>query len=172
MTRAYFLKKTLFPIFLNVLLNILSANAQTNSQTPKPSGPLPRFVTLKSSVVNLHVGPGTQYPTNWKYVRQFLPVEIIAEFGIWRQVRDVDGTQGWIHQNLLSGVRYGLIIASQDNIYKDPDQSSRVLAMVEPGVLVRLLDCNNLWCRVRANSIQGWIKREKLWGLYSHENRF
>lgn len=36
--------------------------------------PLPRFVSLRSSEVNLRTGPGTNYPVDWVFVRRELPV--------------------------------------------------------------------------------------------------
>src|ERR1700751_5997914 len=71
-----------------------------------PSGlPLPRFVTLKSKRVNLRVGPSNDYAVAWLYLKAGLPVEIIQEYDNWRQIRDSDGTEGWVSQALLSGNR-------------------------------------------------------------------
>ncbi|MEQ8936549.1 MAG: hypothetical protein RIE56_12245, partial [Amphiplicatus sp.] len=45
----------------------------------QPTGlPLPRYVSLRAAEVNLRTGPGVQYPIEWLYKRQHLPVEIIA----------------------------------------------------------------------------------------------
>jgi SH3-like domain-containing protein len=67
--------------------------------------PLPRFVTLKSKRVNLRVGPSNDYAVAWLYLKAGLPVEIIQEYDNWRQVRDADGTEGWVSEALLSGNR-------------------------------------------------------------------
>ena len=42
------------------------------------------------------------------YLPDGTPVEIVQEFDTWRKVRDADGSEGWIHQNLLSGKRAGV----------------------------------------------------------------
>ena len=72
----------------------------TAQGTPPPAGasglPVPRFVSLKSDRVNLRQGPGTEYPTAWVFRRAGLPVEVIKEFESWRQVRDAEGTTGWV----------------------------------------------------------------------------
>src|SRR5258708_4490879 len=60
--------------------------------------PVPRFVTLRSDKVNLRVGPSEQYPIDWVFTRKNLPVEIVAEYGTWRKIRDIDGTEGWVHE--------------------------------------------------------------------------
>ena len=57
--------------------------------------PVPRFVSLRSDEVNVRAGPGFQYPVNWVYQRAGLPVEIIGEFNVWRQILAPDGGTGW-----------------------------------------------------------------------------
>ena len=41
--------------------------------------PVPRYVSLKSDKVNMHIGPAKTYEVKWLYQRAGLPVEIIAE---------------------------------------------------------------------------------------------
>jgi SH3-like domain-containing protein len=78
------------------------------AQVGNPSGlPLPRFATTRSEPINVRVGPGQKYDIAWTYLKAGVPVEIIQEFDTWRKIRDVDGTEGWIHQNLLTGTRAG-----------------------------------------------------------------
>src|SRR5262245_33767699 len=79
--------------------------------TAGPSGqPVPRFVSLKSDRVNLRQGPGTEYPTAWVFRRAGLPVEVLKEFESWRQVRDAEGTTGWVSGAMLSGRRTAVIL--------------------------------------------------------------
>ncbi len=94
---------TLFSLPLFPPLNLSST---ANAQTQKSTGlPLPRYVSLRAEEVNMRTGPGVRYPVDWVYKRRNLPVEIIAEFGTWRKIRDVEGAQGWIHQSMLSNRR-------------------------------------------------------------------
>ena len=91
----------IFPFVGMPQMVISTAQAQTNG-----SGlPLPRFVSLRAAEVNMRTGPGVQYPVEWVYRRQALPMEVIAEYGTWRKVRDWQGTQGWVHQSMLGGRR-------------------------------------------------------------------
>ena len=71
--------------------------------------PLPRFVSLRAGEVNLRTGPGVQHPVDWVYHRQNLPLEIIAEYGTWRKIRDWQGTQGWVHQSMVGAKRTFII---------------------------------------------------------------
>src|SRR5690606_9676524 len=61
--------------------------------------PVPRWVSIRASEVNLRTGPGTSYPVDWVYHRRRLPVEVIGEFESWRKIRDWQGTVGWVHQS-------------------------------------------------------------------------
>ena len=58
--------------------------------------PIPQFVSLKATEVNARVGPGPDYQIAWVFKRAGLPVEVLAEFDSWRQVRDSDGVTGWV----------------------------------------------------------------------------
>lgn len=134
--------------------------------------PLPRFASMRSNKVNTHVGPGATYPVEWTYLKQHLPVEIMAEFDTWRQIRDADGTCGWVHKSLLCGKRTAIIQGKRRKLYKKPDFEAEVVALVDPGVITYLKECKNDWCRVDVKGHVGWLKRRHLWGVYPHEVKF
>lgn len=139
--------------------------------------PVPRFVSIRSNAANLHVGPGNQYPVEWKYVRANLPLEVIAEFDTWRLVRDFQGTQGWIHKSLLNGRRHVIILNKIRSLRTVPDKSSSVVAHVQPGVVAKVSECQRDWCKISVQSkegknYKGWISRRSLWGTYPNEEKF
>lgn len=156
------MQRSFWAIFLG-LLSIQLAFAEPQ--------PLPRFVGLRSKVVNAHVGPGGQYPVEWRYTRQNLPVEVIAEFDTWRQVRDSEGAIGWVHKSLLTGKRYVMVLQKNRKIFYKPDVKAPVVAVAESGVVGRLLECRQGWCRIDAQGYKGWVKRLFLWGVYPHEEK-
>ncbi len=136
--------------------------------------PLPRFVSLKSDRVNVRKGPSTDHAVDWVFSRAGLPVEVIAESDNWRQVRDADGSEGWVFHSLLSGRRTALVMpwAKEDQqiaLYRRRSSSSGSIARVEPGVLGILLSCDVNWCEFSVNGYSGWIEQERLWGVYSGE---
>ena len=88
---------------------------------------IPRFVSFRRSEVNLRTGPGNRYPIKYVYYVQNYPVEVIDEYELWRQIREVDGTVGWVHRRLLSGVRY-IITTKNGVLYKKPDNTSATVA--------------------------------------------
>jgi len=130
---------------------------------------LPRWVALHSDKVHMRTGPGTQYPIDWVYYRQSLPMEVIDEHGPWRKVRDSDGTVGWIHRQLLIGPRYAMIRGKTRILYAEKDLSSARLVTAEPGVTGRLLACEDIWCQLAIANREGWIERRHLWGVYKNE---
>jgi SH3-like domain-containing protein len=133
---------------------------------------LPRFVSLRADKVNVRAGPGVQYPVVWVFVRRGLPVEIVAEFDLWRKIRDREGVEGWVHRSLLAGTRAVIVTGDTHVLFRDPDARSAPVAQVEAGVVARLLACTVGWCRVKAASHRGWIERAHLWGVYPNEQKF
>jgi len=129
--------------------------------------PLPRFVSLKADEVYMRAGPGTNYPVNWSYLRKGLPVEILKEYEEWRYVRDIDGTEGWIHRVMLSGSRT-VIVTGTDILtaYATPDATSRAVFRAEPGVQGGLIMCDGAWCQVEVEDVKGWLPLGNLWGVY------
>jgi SH3-like domain-containing protein len=132
--------------------------------------PLPRFVSLRSTEVNLRRGPGTRYPIDWVYRRRDLPVEVVDEFDAWRQIRDHDGTIGWVHQSMIQGERYLMVVGERRALRRGPDEGARVLALLDPGVLCRLVRCENDWCSVEVARFEGWLKRSETFGTYPDES--
>ena len=117
-----------FHLFLVVLM-LIGAVAPGLEAAIKGTGlPLPRYVSLRAGEVNLRTGPGVQYPVDWVYLRQNLPMEIIAEYGTWRKVRDWQGTQGWVHQSMVSGLRTLIITGTTRTVRRKADAKSPPVA--------------------------------------------
>lgn len=169
-----------------VLLLVFFFNAATNvsfaAEVGKRTGlPIPRFVSLRADKVNLRTGPSERYPIIWVYQRRNYPMEVIAEFNNWRKLRDMDGTVGWVHENLIVGKQYALIVnnkivatgqfqnqlpARQILLYRAPDESSYPLVRAEIGALGKILKCQADWCQLQFDRRKGWIRKINLWGVY------
>lgn len=148
-----------------------------------PSGlPLPRFATIRSTPVNVRVGPGTRYDIAWVYVKSGLPVEIVQEFDTWRKIRDVDGSVGWVHQNMLSGKRAGItapwLSDQQIPLRAQRNDGGGVRAYLVPGYRVDIAGCDGTWCEVKATAqaeagagatYSGFMAQGELWGVYQGE---
>jgi SH3-like domain-containing protein len=168
----------LLPALILALLPAVVSAAET------PSGlPLPRFVTTRSTPINVRVGPGTKYDVSWVYKVAGTPVEIIQEFDVWRKIRDVDGSEGWVHQNMLSGNRAGYVVP-EANVQRvalrvGQSQEAGVAAWVGPGFPVKIQSCEAGWCSVLAvdhpdgrpaATYAGYLPEADLWGVYRGES--
>jgi SH3-like domain-containing protein len=152
-----------------------TAAAQGERKPGASSGlPVPRFVSLKADEVSVRKGPGWDHAVAWVFRRAGLPVEIIAEFDVWRQVRDSEGASGWVHGRLLSGRRTGLVApwvkdAKDYTLHTSPSALSPAAARLQPGVLADVKSCEDGWCRVNAGEVSGWVQQDALFGVYPGE---
>ncbi|MBV9569399.1 MAG: hypothetical protein JO172_14810 [Hyphomicrobiales bacterium] len=163
-----------FALGLGMALTLSAqAGAEDAGVGPVTKLPMPRFVSLKADSVNLREGPNRDHPVKWIFKRAGLPVEITAEFEQWRRIRDSEGTEGWVLQNLLSGRRTVLIApwSKEDaiNLFERPDAGSATIAKLQPRVLASVHDCSRNWCRLKSDKFDGYIQEDKLWGVYPRE---
>nr|WP_099827846.1 SH3 domain-containing protein [Oceaniglobus indicus] len=133
--------------------------------------PIPRFVSMKATEGNVRRGPSLSHRIDWVYRRKDLPLRITAEFGHWRQVRDIDGAGGWVHYSLLSGVRTVIVESASTNLMARPQSDSHVEAIAEKGVIARLGACTVEWCEIRKDGHKGWVQKTALWGVMADEVR-
>ena len=133
--------------------------------------PLPRFASLRAGEVNVRTGPGVQYPVDWVFQRQGLPVEVIAEYRTWRKIRDWQGTQGWVHQSLLAGKRNVIVVGGTRTLLAKPEPDGRAVAQLEAGVVASLVSCpeGSAWCRIEIDGFDGWLRRVDFWGVLKDE---
>jgi SH3-like domain-containing protein len=160
-------------VALILAIGISVAPAQTVFRERQSTGAsgltIPRFVSLSAGEANLRTGPGQRYPILWVYVRRGIPLEVTAEFGAWRRVRDMDGTIGWMHSALLSGQRTGVISGTIRTFFGEPNVSSTPVLQAEPGAIGIIEECSNGWCLLDFSGRGGWLPQEHFWGTYSNE---
>jgi SH3-like domain-containing protein len=135
--------------------------------------PVPRFVSLKSDRVNVRGGPTKDHEVTWVYTRAGLPVEITAEFENLRRIRDWEGAEGWVYHSLLSGRRTAVVVSKSKTdlvpVMAKPEADSSVSAKLEPGVVGNVKSCGGSWCHFIGEKFDGWIRQERLWGVYPNE---
>jgi SH3-like domain-containing protein len=135
--------------------------------------PLPRFVSLSSDEVNVRVGPSFNHKVKWTFKKTGLPVEVVREFGNWRQIRDAEGAEGWVHHSLLSG-RRTVLVSPWPNAENVPlraaaDSAARPVAYLEPFVLATVDRCDGSWCAIHGATWRGTVPQTVLWGVYPKE---
>lgn len=149
---------------------VLQAETRGETRIGDSGLPVPRFVSLKSGEVYLREGPSPQHKVQWVYVRRGLPVEVIAEYDVWRRIRDADGVVGWVHKGMLDG-RRSVMMTAGDNVplRESPAPDAPVIAYAEAGVIARLKTCGGQFCEIEAKSIDAYVPRARIWGVYQDE---
>ncbi|NVO25591.1 aspartyl-trna synthetase [Donghicola sp. C2-DW-16] len=136
---------------------------------PVTNLPLPRFVSMKSSKAFVRRGPSQTHRVDWEFKRRDLPVEVTAEYGHWRRIRDRDGAGGWIHYALLSGRRTALVDQEMISLFSDPDLRSTEIARLQKGVIAQIVECIPTWCELKVDDYRGWTPKTGIWGVKPDE---
>ncbi len=147
----------------------VATNAAAQDRGPVTNLPLPRFVSMKAPEANVRRGPSLTHRIDWIFRAEDVPLEIIAEYGNWRRVRDRDGAGGWVHYSLLSGVRTALVEADMLTLRTKPREEANPVAHLELGVIARVDECLLDWCRLSVDGYRGWAPKVKLWGVNPDE---
>ena len=127
--------------------------------------PLPRYVSLRSSEINVRRGPGLDYRKDWVFHRTGLPVKIVDEYGDWRRIVDKDEAGGWVFHAMLTGRRTVLIVEDGVTLRDEPAETAEASAVAEQGVVARLESCAPDWCEIEADGYSGWVRKTSLWGV-------
>ena len=164
---------------------LLLASTGDSSAPPPPQG-TPVFAVLKANQVNVRRGPSFEHAVQWVYNRRGVPVAILERYEHWRRIRDMDGDTGWVHFSLLDTSARGAIVraapAHNDtphNTFHNDDgllplrararDNARIVALLQPGVVLEALECRPHWCRVEIEERRGWVARAAVWGIALEE---
>ncbi|MDQ4086442.1 MAG: SH3 domain-containing protein [Pseudomonadota bacterium] len=148
-----------FMLALLASLSLAPAQAQPTRETPY-------WASIASGEAMMRAGPGQNYPGIWLYVRRDLPVRVIEVYQSWRKIEDPDGTSGWMLVNLLSDTRTAIVRGNGPRpMHERPDAAAPVRFRAEPGVVGRISQCANGWCRLDVGGRAGFIRSEDIWGI-------
>ena len=166
------LETSIKPVFLFLLLGIFfSEAAHSENYVSKTningSGlKIPRIVSLKNSLTYIRSGPGKKYPITFEIKQKGHPLKIVSEFNNWRKIHTSDNLTGWIHTQMLSSFRTG-IITKTTLLKKIPSEKSRSEAKLLANLLVNIKKCELKWCKIEIKKDKvfvGWIKKTSIWG--------
>lgn len=155
---------------LGLGISLPATNAsETVSVGPETNLPIPRFVSLKAGKANIRRGPGLTYRIDWIFLRRGMPLEVVAEHGHWRKVRDVDDAGGWVHHALLRGSRTAVVTAPRAAMRNQPGIDKDIVAIAESGVIIDVDRCGVDWCEVEKDDHEGWVQKNDIWGARPDE---
>ena len=143
------------------------SNTNEHKESINGSGlKIPRMVSLKNSLTYMRTGPGKEFPVKFELKQKGYPLKVVAEFNNWRKVITFSKISGWVHTQLLSSLRTGLITKTTF-LKKIPSNSSNSLAKLLPNLLIIVKDCKKKWCKIeiiKKKKFIGWVKKETIWG--------
>jgi SH3-like domain-containing protein len=139
-------------------LMLLSADGAIAQKKP------PYWASITAAKARMRTGPGRNFPASWLYQRAGLPVKVVETYPNWRKVEDPDGTQGWMQANLLSEDRTAMVVGEVRTLRASPDNAGKVNWRAEPGVIGKLSECAQGWCRIDVNGRAGFVEARYLWG--------
>lgn len=126
--------------------------------------PLPRYAAIRATEANLRVGPSMNYPVLWRYEERGLPVRIVKEHFDWRKVEDPGGETGWMSAHLLANWPRAIVTNADRLLRRLPETGARGVAVLEPNVVVSVLERRGGWCKVSAEGHKGWLRSDEVWG--------
>jgi SH3-like domain-containing protein len=126
---------------------------------------VPYWSSINAGKARMRTGPGQQFPASWLYQRAGLPVKVLATYPNWRKIEDPDGTQGWMQANLLSDKRTAIVRGDVRPMRDKPQADARIVWRAEPGVVGKITDCANGWCKFDVTGRIGYIEAAHLWGV-------
>lgn len=128
-----------------------------------------RYVSQRPEKAYLREGPSYAHKVLWIYRHRGYPFAVTAEFDVWRRVRTVDGTVGWMASSMLSDQRTVLITGKgQARVTQEPE-GGKLVGLANPGAVAGLKACTREACRIKGESVDGWIAKARIWGVGSDE---
>ena len=145
-------------IFFIFLLLIIPINLYSRDFTFTP-----KYASIKKEKAYSRHNASFDAPLEWIYQKENLPILIIRERDNWREIRDIDGSVSWMHVSMISNKR--TFINKQDqNLLKYKDNNI-ISAIVKKGVVGKIINCDEVFCKVKIKKYKGWVEKKYLWGI-------
>ena len=145
-------------IFFILLLLIVPINLYSRDYTFTP-----KYASIKKEKTYSRHNASFDAPLEWIYQKENLHILIIRERDNWREIRDIDGAESWMHVSMISNKR--TFINKQDqNLLKYKDNNI-ISAIVKKGVVGKIINCDEVFCKVKIKKYKGWVEKKYLWGI-------
>ena len=124
------------------------------------------FASIRASKANIRSGPGQHYPIKFTFNARNIPVHVVAEYDNWNEIKDYQGSTGWVNKSLLTKRRSLMVITSSDqiNMHNKPDDKSRTILYLKNFVIGDYLECQKGWCKMKINGKKGWVRTNHIFG--------
>jgi len=170
LNKMNFFKITFFFIVTSLFVCVSKAQTMDLTKGNVTGLPIPRFVSIKSNKVNVRRGPNSTYQIDWVYTRAGVPLKVTAEYENWRRIEDFQGEGGWVHSRLLSGKRFVIFVDNKSILKRRPNRKSPAVAIIEKGVIARLVSSTGEWSEIFIKGHSGWVSNESVWGTLNKKD--
>ena len=145
---------------------LAGATRAAPADTPDKAAPkILRYVSLRVNKANMRQGPSYSHRILWVYRHKGYPFAVTNEFESWRKLLGPDGAEGWMSSVMLSDRRTVLITGKgRAPLYAKPGDD-KVVALAEPGAVADLKACTRSDCRITGKDVDGWIAKNRIWGV-------
>lgn len=125
----------------------------------------PHFVSQRVGEAFLREGPSFQHKVLWVYRHRGYPFLVTARYDVWRRVQAADGTTGWMSAAMLSDQRTVLVTGKGRVQIRAGATGGKVVGLADPGAIAGLKTCTRDACHIRGEDIDGWVARNRIWGV-------
>ena len=148
------------------ILALLPVTTPAGAQTPDK---VLRYVSQRADKAYLREGPTYAHRVLWVYRHRGYPFAVLAEFDVWRRVRAADGAVGWMSASMLTDQRTVLVTGQGRARILESAEGGKVVALADPGATAALVACAQTACHVKGEGIDGWIPKDRIWGVGANE---
>ena len=145
-------------IFFILLLLIIPINLYSRDYTFTP-----KYASIKKEKAYSRHNASFDAPLEWIYQKKNLPILIIRERDNWREIRDIDGDISWMHVSMISNKR--TFINREDQNLLKYKNNNIVNVIVKKGVVGKIINCDEIFCKVKIKNYKGWVEKKYLWGI-------
>tara|TARA_B000000460_G_scaffold75556_1_gene52342 strand:+ start:566 stop:1021 length:456 start_codon:yes stop_codon:yes gene_type:complete len=145
-------------IFFILLLLVIPINLYSRDYTFTP-----KYASIKKEKAYSRHNASFDAPLEWIYKKKNLPILIIRERDNWREIRDIDGDISWMHVSMISNKR--TFINREDQNLLKYKNNNIVNAIVKKGVVGKIINCDEIFCKVKIKNYKGWVEKKYLWGI-------
>ena len=155
-------------IRLTALLLLLGCAAL--AAAPAAPQPVAHYVSQRGDLAYLREGPSYQHKIVWVYRHRGYPFLVTASFDVWRRVEAPDGASGWMSATMLSDRRRTVLVTGKTRapIHASAD-GGKLVGLADPGAVAGLKGCTRDACHISGQDIDGWIARDRIWGVAPEE---
>ena len=122
------------------------------------------YVSVNGDNVNVRTGAGTDYEVSMELFQGY-PLKVLETQGEWLKIVDFENDQGWIHNSLVTEGNTVIVSGNKNvNMRAEPTTQSAVIATVDRGVVMTLLETQGKWLKLKhSTGLVGWIYKPLLW---------